>query len=231
MRYIPALLIFTCCFLAVSSGAARRITIVDCFNMTVAPENAIVRKQGKWSMGTGGGVMVSVSEVDIKNGYIRIEKGTEGWLEAALFFKKDGTPLMVMSMKMLKGSLCSVEDVVQVFEIREGVAVENASMLPILPLDPFFKKGFAFFDKQKIGDFAHTVRITYRLPRKGAAIKATLDMACFDWVTGRDGGAGADMSPEDKIHIRNFLEGIQSKVIDIKWDMEEGRFIVDDACK
>ncbi|HOT45049.1 MAG TPA: hypothetical protein PLM53_12935 [Spirochaetota bacterium] len=231
MRHIPALLIFTVCLLAVSSGAPQRITVVDCFNMTVAPENAIVMKDGRWFLGTTDGVTVSVSVVDIENGFIRIEKGKDGWLEAALFFKNDGTPILVMSMKMLKGSLCSVEDSVQVFEISEGVAVETASLLPKLPMDPFFKEGFDFFDKKKIGDFAHTVRISYRLPRKGADIQATMDMACFDWVTGRDGGAGADMSPEDKMHIRNFIEGIKCKVIDIKWDMEKGRFVVDDACR
>ncbi len=226
MRHVSGLLLFLGCLLAVSAGAAPKKTVVDYFNMAVKSGNVIVFKNGKWFLETTGNEVVPVPIVDIKNGYIKIEEEGKGWIEAALFLRKDGSPVLVVSGKNSENP-CSLQDFVKVFELKDGAMAETGSMLPILPMDPFFKDGFNFDDKQKIGELANTVRITYRLPRKGTAIQVTLDMDCFERTTGK-----GDPAPEEKEQAKNFLESIKCKVIDITWDMDKGRFMVeDDKCK
>ncbi len=213
--------------LASSADAMPRKTVVDYYNMTVDAGDAVALKGGKWMVRGMVGEFIPVPVVDIRNGYIEMtDHGTGGGTttrEAALFTSKGGAVVLVISTGVFEGTACSSSCSVRVFELKNGKMEETGSLLPILPMDPFFRKGFDFSDKEKIGDLADTVRISYRLPRIGTSIKAVLELGCFEWRTTRD-----DAATEEKKQARNILGGIKRKVIDINWDMDKGRFIVDD---
>jgi hypothetical protein len=220
-------ILFLITALAPMAEAAPRKTVVDYYNMTVDAGDAIALKGGKWMVRGMVGEFIPVPVVDIKKGYIKMtDYGTGGGTttrEAALFTSKNDAVVLVVSTSVFEGTACSLSYSTRVFELKNGKMAGTGSLLPILPMDPFFKTGFDFFDKEKIGSLADTMRISYRLPRVGTSIKAVLEMDCFEWRT-----AQGDPTPEEKKQAENFLGGVKRKVIDINWDMDKGRFIVDD---
>lgn len=110
---------------------------------------------------------------DTKNGYLKIEGLFEGWVEAALFRKKNGSPVLVVGSTGC-GPVCETD--VTAYEFSGGKLVnETERILPKLSDEQIIK---IYNERKTDGDEdteGEPVSQVYELPRIGTVIKIKAD--------------------------------------------------------
>ncbi|MEZ5428866.1 MAG: hypothetical protein R2747_21655 [Pyrinomonadaceae bacterium] len=110
---------------------------------------------------------------DLKNGYLKIEGAFEGYIEVALFRKKDRSPLLVTSINYC-GPVCSSD--VSVYQYRDGKMVSAPEAT--LP-HPDEKEINRIYRKKKTKQDEepeqYAVPLVFELPRYGRTIKVKVD--------------------------------------------------------
>lgn len=106
---------------------------------------------------------------DIKNGYLKIEGAFEGWIEVALFRKKNGQAILLIGENTC-GPACGTE--LYAFESVKGKMMNvSKKVLPKITEDDVVKQ----FRHVKKDPEAEMISYLYVLPQYGTTIKITND--------------------------------------------------------
>lgn len=110
---------------------------------------------------------------DLKNGYLKIEGAFEGYIEVALFRKKDKTPVLVISATSC-GPVCNSD--VKAATYENGKMIDITGDVLTRPSEPEINA--AYNRKKKAGDDdygSYAVPLVYELPRFGRTITIKAD--------------------------------------------------------
>ena len=143
------------------NDSGEKLNVVDYYRLDL--DNAFDNK---------GMRAVAVVE-DLKNGYLRIEGAFEGYIEVALFRKKDSTPILLVSSTSC-GPVCT--SVVKALEHSDGKMVDvTESTIPVISSDKV--KAIYLERKAKSDDLIEEgeVPLVFELPRFGRTIKVKVD--------------------------------------------------------
>jgi len=130
---------------------------------------AVVAQQGLPVFGSDWNESAKIEIRDTKNGYLKITGAIDGWLEVALFRKKNRQPLLVIGVTGC-GPACGTE--LHAFEFENGNAVEvSKSVFPKFQDGEIENKLARRFGKTEdyYGDVLEI------LPRKGTTIKTVFE--------------------------------------------------------
>jgi hypothetical protein len=155
--------------------------------------------------------------VDLANGYLEVtDQGTGGGSliqEVALFISGKGESFIGVSITTFDGARCISSCN---FYRWNGKGWYDATVLPYLPLNQFFKPGF---DLSAVKD---RVSLSYKLPRNGTTVIAKLDVSGLQMA--ESGFMGA--VPDEIQNAKRALSNIVYKSVELLWNMDEGVFTV-----
>ncbi len=106
---------------------------------------------------------------DTKNGYLKIEGAFEGWIEVALFRKKNGSAILLVGENSC-GPACGTE--LNAYKMVNG-KMENVTnkMIPTISEDELREK----FRRDRNDSNAEMISYIFELPRYGTTIKINDD--------------------------------------------------------
>lgn len=119
------------------------------------------------------GMRATVIVEDSKNGYLRIEGAFEGYIEVALFRKKDRSPILVVSDTFC-GPGCHSEVKAYIFQNKEAIEM-TAETLPIIAeseVSAIYHRRKSKSDDEVEGN---SIPLIYELPRFGRTINVKVD--------------------------------------------------------
>lgn len=129
----------------------------------LVPENILANKDAQ----------AKVEIQDNKNGYLKITGMFEGWTEAALFRKKDGSPILLVGNNEC-GPVCSTA--VMAFTFSGNKAIDETEK--IIPRLSEQEEGQLYVKKKKEGDEDRNGEqppLIWKLPRVGRVIEVYVD--------------------------------------------------------
>ena len=136
-------------------------SVLDYYKLV--PENILANKEAQ----------AKVEIQDSKNGYLKITGMFEGWTEAALFRKKDGSPILVVGNNEC-GPVCSTS--VRAFTFSGNTATDETEKIINKPSEQ--EEGQLYVKKKKAGDEDRNGEqppLVWELPRVGRVIKVVVD--------------------------------------------------------
>jgi hypothetical protein len=147
--------------IAVSAQKKDKRNVVDYYMML--PDNALEDEESK------GKTIIR----DIKNGYLKPEGAFEGYIEVALFRKKDGSALLLVG-KTGCGPVCDTE--INGYEMSGDELVEvTEKVIPFLSTED----GIDIYNRKKTAEDEDAedapVPLVYKLPRVGRIIRVKAD--------------------------------------------------------
>lgn len=138
-----------------------KLNVLDYYKLD--PDNALASKA----------MQEKITVEDLKNGYLKIEGAFEGYIEAALFRKKDKTPVLVISNTSC-GPVCN--SAVRASTYQNGKMVDITEEILLRPSEPEINA--IYNRKKKAGDDDYgnyAVPLVYELPRIGWTITVKAD--------------------------------------------------------
>lgn len=129
----------------------------------LVPGNALAEKDLK----------AKIEIQDTKSGYLKITGMFEGWIEAALFRKTDGSPILLVGNNEC-GPVCSTA--VMAFTFSGNKAVDETEK--IIPKPSEQEEGRLYIKKKKADDEDQNGEqppLIWELPRVGRVIKVVVD--------------------------------------------------------
>lgn len=136
-------------------------TVLDYYKLV--PENILANKDAQ----------PKIEIQDNKNGYLKITGLFEGWTEAALFRKKDGSPILLVGNNEC-GPVCSTY--VRAFTFSGNTATDETEKIITKPTEQ--EEGQLYVKKKKAGDEDRNGEqppLVWELPRVGRIIKVVVD--------------------------------------------------------
>ena len=116
------------------------------------------------------GMETKISIEDIKNGYLRLQGAYDGWVEVALFRKKNGDPLLVVAENGC-GPACGTE--LTFFEFSNGKMIDVSRKVAFVYVEnEIDNKLVRRYGKQEDTYYGDVLEV---LPRNGTTIKTVLE--------------------------------------------------------
>lgn len=138
-----------------------KLSVLDYYKLE--PENALDSEA----------MQAKLTITDLKNGYLKIEGAFEGYIEVALFRKKDESPILVISNTAC-GPVCNSE--ISAYTPQDGKMIDiTKDTLPRLS-EPEINA--IYNRRKKAGDVdfgTYAVPLVYSLPRLGRTITVKAD--------------------------------------------------------
>jgi hypothetical protein len=135
--------------------------VLDYYNLV--PENVLANKEAQ----------AKVEIQDNKNGYLKITGMFEGWVEAVLFRKNDGSPILLIGNNGC-GPVCSTS--VMAFTFSGNKAIDETEKIITKPSEQ--EEGQLYVKKKKADDEDRNGEqppLIWELPRVGRVIKVIVD--------------------------------------------------------
>ena len=157
------LLIVVFCSAAFAQGISRDSRNVEKLYKDVVAQQGLPLFSSDWNENA------KIEIRDTKNGYLKITGAIDGWLEVALFRKKNRDPLLVIGVTGC-GPACGTE--LHAFEFQKGKAIDvSKAVFEKFQGEEVERKLSRRFGKQEeyVGDILEI------LPRKGTTIKTVFE--------------------------------------------------------
>jgi hypothetical protein len=138
-----------------------KLNVLDYYKLE--PDNALASEA----------MQAKLTITDLKNGYLKIEGAFEGYIEVALFRKKDKSPILVIS-KTSCGPVCHSE--VSAYTHKDGKMIDITETTLPRPSEPEINA--IYNRKKKTGDDDYgtfAVPLVYELPQIGRTITIKAD--------------------------------------------------------
>lgn len=152
-RFLLLTIAFLCCFSFATAQKKDKKDVLDYYKMV--PDNMLANE----------GAMAKLTVKDIKNGYLKIEGAFEGYVEVALFRKKDRSAILLVGNTYC-GPVCGTD--LKAFEYIENELKDvTKTVMPKLTEDQVRAEY-----RRKVKDpNAEMVSYIFELPRKGRTVK------------------------------------------------------------
>jgi hypothetical protein len=107
------------------------------------------------------------------------------------------------------------------YTLQQGKLSEAKDVMPGIPFEPFFKKGF---DLKKVASRVipdQDYRVGYKLPQKGTTVEAFLDVETASCALGV---FGDQMTPAQRNADKAFLQNVSKETMKLTWSKTSGKF-------
>lgn len=222
MKKILPLLITVALIITVGTAWAKRMSVVDCYNLLDGDD--ITLQKGKWAiMSHTIGEFWPVT-VDIKNGFLSwVDPGTGGGdstTEAALFISRSGKKILAVATRSSTG--IGYDSTIEFYELKGKKMQKNFSLVPkITPLS-FYSGSKSNPELTQYKACLDEVSPQYHLPRHGLIIKITPDFTSIMRSIANDSKTtDASMKRAEK-----FFNSKEWKDLKLYFDARQGTFML-----
>lgn len=163
-KFLIVVAVFVVCGISIEAQTKSKKdtrNVLDYYKFV--PENTLANKDAQ----------AKIEIQDTKNGYLKITGMFEGWEEAVLFRKKDGSPILLVGSSGC-GPVCSTS--VRAFTFSGNTATDETEKIINKPSEE--EEGRLYIKKKKAGDEDRNGEqppLVWELPRVGRVIKVVVD--------------------------------------------------------